>query len=73
MNFSETEKTYISLTDRNLQFFNTGRRKKLTVQYYVDGGNRATVKWGHVSVAVHLSIQEAHYFIWGFTSGRERK
>lgn len=73
MNFDKHEKRYISLIESNLQFFNTGRRKRLTVYYYVDDGNRARVLWGGVTVAEHLTIQEAHAFIWGFTSGRERK
>ena len=73
MNFSETEKSYISIIESNLQFFNTGRRKKLTIDYYIDSGNRARVRWGRVTVAEHLTIEQAHYFLWGFTSGRERK
>lgn len=73
MNFSDSEKRYISIIESNLQFFNTGRRKKLTIEYYIDSGNRARVLWGHVTVAEHLTIEQSHHFIWGFTSGRERK
>lgn len=73
MNFNAEEKRIISIIEGNLQFFNTGRRKRLTIEYYIDSGNRARVLWGHVTVANNLTISEAHYFIWGFTSGRERK
>lgn len=71
MNFSAEEKHYKELTESNLQFFNTGRKKLLTVHYYVDGGNKARIEWGHVTIADGLTVHEAHYFIWGFTRGRE--
>lgn len=73
MTFDKQEKHYMSLIESNLDFFNTARRKKLTVKYYVSNGNRVRVMWGHVTVAEELTIQEAHAFVWGFTSGRERK
>ena len=73
MNFNENEKRYISIIESNLQFFNTGRRKKLLVQYYVSGGNKALILWGGVTIAADLTIQEAHCFIWGFTRGRDGK
>ena len=73
MIFDKQEKHYMSLIENNLDFFNTARRKKLTVKYYVADGNRVRVMWGHVTVADALTIQEAYAFVWGFTSGRERK
>ena len=73
MTFDKQEKHYMSLIESNLEFFNAARRKKLTVKYYVSNGNRVRVMWGHVTVAGELTIQEANAFVWGFTSGRERK
>ena len=73
MNFDQLERKYISLIESNLNHFNTARRKRLSVQYYVDLGNRARVLWGHVTVADFLTIQECHAFVWGFSSGRERR
>lgn len=73
MNYTETEKRYISIIESNLKHFNTGRRKRLTIEYYISDGNRARVLWGDVCIAEYLSIENAHCFIWGFTSGRERK
>lgn len=71
MCFDEQEKRYMSTINGNLEFFNTGRRKKLTVKYYISNGNRACVKWGNATIASELTIQEAHAFVWGFTRGRE--
>lgn len=73
MNYTEAEKRYISIIESNLKHFNTGRRKRLIVQYYVAGGNRAVIIWAGSTIAADLTIQEAHCFIWGFTSGRKRK
>lgn len=73
MSFDKQEKHYMSLIENNLEFFNTARRKKLTVKYYVADGNRVRVMWGNVTVAEGLTIQEAYFFVWGFTSGRARK
>lgn len=70
MYFDESEKRYLALIESNLKCFNTGRRKRLIVQYYVSAGNRAIVIWDGVTVAADLTIREAHAFIWGFTSGR---
>lgn len=72
MSFTESEKRYISIIESNLQHFNTGRRKKLLIQYYISGGNRALVLWGGAPVAAELTIQEAHYFVWGFIKGRAK-
>ena len=72
--FDEREKHYMKLIKNNLEFFNVGRRKKLTVKYYTDeetNKNLARVLWTHVIVAENLTIQEAHAFVWGFTRGRE--
>lgn len=73
MNYTEAEKRYISIIESNLKHFNTGRRKRLDVHYYVSDGNKALVLWGGVTVAADLTITETHCFVWGFTSGRERK
>lgn len=71
MNFNEQEKMYQRLIENNLQFFNCARRKTLQVKYYVDEGNKARIEWGHVTIADGLTVQEAHFFVWGFTRGRE--
>lgn len=73
MNFNETEKRLVSIIESNLKHFNAGRRKRLAIEYYISGGNRARVLWGNVCVAEYLTIENAHCFIWGFSSGRERK
>ena len=73
MYFDEKEKRYIALIESNLKHFNTGRRKKLLISYYVSNGNKALILWGGATVAADLTIQEAHCFIWGFTRGREGK
>ena len=73
MHFDEKEKRDIELINSILQFFNTGRRKKLIVQYYVSDGNRALILWGGGTIAADLTINEARHFIWGFTSGRARR
>ena len=71
MCFDKQEKHCASLIESNLQFFNTSRRKKLTVKYYVADGNRVRVMWGNVTVAEDLTIQEAHAFVWGFTRAKQ--
>lgn len=73
MCFDKQEKHYMELIESNLEFFNTARRKKLIVKYYVADGNRVRVMWGNATIAEDLTIQEAHAFVWGFTSGRARK
>ena len=73
MCFDKQEKYYMELINGNLVFFNAGRRKKLTVKYYVANGNRARIYWGHVVIVDGLTIQEAHAFVWGFTRGKEGK
>ena len=71
MNFDAQEKRYKELTESNLQFFNIGRRKKLSIHYYIDGGNKVRIEWGNVTIADGLTVHEAHIFVWGFTRGRE--
>lgn len=73
MYFDENEKRYISIIESNLKHFNTGRRKRLDVHYYVAGGNRALVLFGGSTVAADLTIQETYYFVFGFIQGRENK
>lgn len=73
MNFNENEKRYISIIESNLKHFNQGRRKRLDVHYYIAGGNRALVLFAGSAVAADLTIQEAHYFVFGFIQGRENK
>ena len=71
MCFDKQEKHYMTLIESNLEFFNTARRKKLTVKYYVADGNRVRVMWGNVTVADCLTIHEAHMFVWGFTRAKQ--
>lgn len=73
MNYTEAEKRYISIIESNLKHFNTGRRKRLDVHYYVSDGNRALILLAGSTVAANLTIQEAHCFVWGFIRGRENK
>ena len=73
MNYNETEKRYISIIESNLKHFNTGRRKRLDVHFYIAGGNRALVLFGGSTVAADLTIQETYYFVFGFIQGRKNK
>lgn len=73
MTFTEKEKRLLSIIDSNLDFFNTGRRIKLTIKLYVSDGNRIDVLWNKSTVAASLTIDQAYCFIWGFTSRRARK
>lgn len=73
MSFDQQEKRFIEMTENILQFFNTGRRKKLMVGYYVADGNRAEILWGDVIITDGLTVHEAYIYVWGFTSGRCRR
>lgn len=45
MSFSKEEKIFIEIIKSNLAYFNSNKRKgKLTVDYVVDGGNRAEIR-----------------------------
>ena len=65
MNFTAQEKTFMELINSSLVCFNEKRKKKLTVDYYVDGGNVARVsKNGNVLLS-GISIEDAFYAVVG--------
>lgn len=45
MSFSKEEKIFMEIINSSLAYFNSNKRKgKLTVDYVVDGGNRAEIR-----------------------------
>lgn len=73
MYFDEKEKRFIAIVESNLKHFNKGRRKQLTVSYHVSGGNKADVQFNGKTIAAGLTMEQLHYFIFGFISGRDKK
>lgn len=78
MYFDKTEKEYISMIEYRVNCFNKKRQDglairpgQLDVHYYVSGGNKALISWNGSTVAGDLTICEAFYFVFGFTSGAE--
>lgn len=64
MNFTETEKRFMGITSRNIEYFNSSRRKgKLAVEYYVDNGNVARITKDGNTVMDLLTIEAAYYAV----------
>lgn len=63
MSFTKEERIFIELIDDNLSLFNANRRKGIvTVDYVVDGGNRAEIRKDG-KLLLNVTIDQAYYAV----------
>lgn len=74
MLYTEREKQLLSIIESNISHYNGNRRKnRLSMVLYVADGNRVDVMVdGKNLFAGMLSIEEAHFFIFGITAYADR-
>ena len=65
----EYNKRLLEIIESNLKFFNENKRKKfLTVEHTVDGGDKWKILKGNITLVSDMSLEELYYAVAGIIS-----